>query len=190
MKIYTRTGDKGMTSLLTGKRVLKSDIKVESYGTIDELNSSIGVALSFLPKSKFKILIKELHQIQSDLFEIGSNLASPETTPLPFLNDRVLSFEKLIDALSEMLPPLKNFILPGGSKQAALFHVCRTLTRRAERRLVALAQVENIDSAYIIYLNRLSDLFFVIARYINHANNTVEIKWVKKQSGNKDSGLS
>lgn len=189
MKIYTRTGDKGMTSLLTGKRVLKSDIRVESYGTIDELNSSIGAALSFLPESKFKTLIKELHQIQSDLFEIGSNLASHETQPLPFLNDRVLSFEKLIDTLSENLPPLKNFILPGGNRGAALFHVCRTLTRRAERRLVALSQVEKIDNAYIIYLNRLSDLFFVIARNINHANKTAEIKWMKKQSDNKDSGL-
>lgn len=186
MKIYTRTGDKGMTSLLTGKRVLKSDIKVESYGTIDELNSSIGLAISGLKGKKYQDTNAELYRIQNDLFEIGSNLASPVTPSLPFLNERVLSFEALIDSLSNTLPPLKNFILPGGSKQGAQFHICRTLTRRAERRVVALSQVEDIDNGYIIYLNRLSDLFFIIARYINHSNKVAEIKWTKKrQSDNK-----
>ncbi len=180
IKIYTRTGDKGKTSLIDGTRVLKSNERVETYGTIDELNSSIGVALAFLSQNKFKQLKKELEQIQHDLFDIGSALSTPDARPIPGLEKRSLDFEKLIDTLTDKLPPLKNFILPGGGKAGSYLHVCRTLARRAERRVVYLMQHEDIDISIMIYLNRLSDLFFTIARYVNYQEKNKEVKWMKK----------
>src|SRR3972149_1309159 len=143
-KIYTRTGDKGKTSLFDGKRVFKYDKKVEAYGTIDELNSSIGAASAFI---KIKSINKELEEIQNDLLEIGSSLAVSTTLPADQLKNRPQEFEKLIDKLTKQMSPLSQFILPGGGKGGALLHVARTIARRAERKVVRLAQKEQVDRA-------------------------------------------
>src|SRR3989344_3696019 len=164
MAIYTRTGDKGKTSLFDGKRVLKSDKKVETYGTVDELNSAIGAASAFI---KIKSINKELEEIQNDLLEIGSSLAVSTTLPADQLKNRPQEFEKLIDKLTKQLPPLSQFILPGGGKGGAHLHVARTIARRAERRVVGLSRTEKVDEIIIIYLNRLSDLLFTMARFVN-----------------------
>jgi len=167
MKIYTRAGDKGQTSLLSGERVLKNDIRIEALGTLDELNSAIGVSLAFLLDKKHTKLKKELTKIQNDLIKISSVLASPKLCVIAGLNKRVAEFEKLIDALSGQMPSLKNFILPGGTKAGAFLHLSRAIARRAERRVVTLFDKEGIDDNIIIYLNRLSDLLFTIARFAN-----------------------
>ena len=180
MKIYTRTGDKGYTSLMGGIRVLKSDPRVDTYAAIDELNSTIGLALAFLPASKFTPLKKELTRIQSELFDIGSYLSDPNADKAPAIQNRALDFEKLIDKLTSNLPPLKNFILPGGGKSGAQMHICRTHARRAERKAIALSQKNSIDKSVIIYLNRLSDLFFTLARFLNLKENKKETIWTKK----------
>ncbi len=135
MPIYTRTGDKGKTSLFDGKKVLKSDKKVETYGTIDELNSAIGAASAFI---KIASVNKELEEIQNDLLEIGSSLAVSFTLPAPQIAHRPAEFEKLIDKLTKQMPPLNQFILPGGGRGGSLIHVARTIARRAERRIVDL----------------------------------------------------
>lgn len=176
-KIYTRTGDKGKTSLFDGKRVLKSDKKVETYGTIDELNSVIGTASAFI---KIKSINKELEEIQNDLLEIGSSLAVSSTLPAPQIEKRPVDFEKLIDKYTAQMPPLNQFILPGGGKGGSLLHVARTIARRAERRVIDLNQKEEIDPAIIIYLNRLSDLLFTMARFVNFKEKKKEKIWMKK----------
>lgn len=163
--IYTKTGDKGKTSLFDGKRVLKSDKKVETYGTVDELNSSIGAASAFI---KVRLINKELEEIQNDLLEIGSSLAVSKTLPVDQLKNRPVEFEALIDKLTKQLPPLTQFILPGGGKGGALLHVARTVARRAERNVVQLGRYEKIDGIIITYLNRLSDLLFTMARFVNY----------------------
>lgn len=175
--IYTRTGDKGKTSLFDGKRVLKSEKKVEAYGTIDELNSSIGAASAFI---KVRLINKELEEIQNDLLEIGSSLAVSSTLPAPQIANRPEEFEKLIDKLTRQLPPLNQFILPGGGKGGSLLHVARTIARRAERRVVGLARTEKVDEIIIIYLNRLSDLLFTMARFVNYKEKKKEKIWRKK----------
>lgn len=180
MKIYTRTGDKGYTSLTGGIRVLKSAPRVDTYASIDELNSAIGLGIALLPASKFLSIQKELGRIQSELFDIGSYLSDPHAEKIPPITNRSLDFEKFIDKLTSPLPPLKNFILPGGGRAGAQFHICRTLTRRAERKVVALAQKESVDISIIIYLNRLSDLFFTLARFTNYKEKIKETKWIKK----------
>ena len=182
MPIYTRTGDKGKTSLFDGTRVLKSHMRVETYGTIDELNSMIGLALAEIKDSRLKIkdISEELEKIQHDLLDIGSALATPHPMPVIGLEKRPKEFEKLIDDLTQQMPELKEFILPGGGKAGSVLHVCRTITRRAERQLVALMQQEEVDGAIVTYLNRLSDLFFTMARYINYVEKKKEIKWIKK----------
>ncbi len=167
MKVYTRAGDKGQTSLLSGERVLKNDIRIEALGTLDELNSAIGVALAFLSDKKHLPLKKRLVNIQKDLIKISSVLAFPAFQKVEELDKQVSEFEKLIDALSGQMPPLKNFILPGGTKAAAFLHLSRAIARRAERRAVTLFDKEGIDDDIIIYLNRLSDLLFTIARFAN-----------------------
>ncbi len=179
MPIYTRTGDKGKTSLFDGTRVLKSHIRVDTYGTIDELNSMIGAVLAQMGK-KSKVLRKELEIIQHDLLDIGSALATPHPLPVQGLGKRSKEFEMLIDNLTKKMPELKNFILPGGGKAGSLIHVSRTIVRRAERQLVALMQKEEVDQAIVVYLNRLSDLLFTLARYVNHIDKKKEIKWKKK----------
>lgn len=182
MPIYTRTGDKGKTSLFDGTRVLKSHKRVDTYGTIDELNSMIGVALAVIKDLRIKIkdIPEELERIQHDLLEIGSALATPYPLPVSGLKERSEEFEQMIDDLTKKMPELKNFILPGGRKAGSLLHVCRTITRRAERQLVALMQKEEVDETIVTYLNRLSDLFFTMARYVNYIEKKKEIIWIKK----------
>ncbi len=179
MPIYTRTGDKGSTSLFDKTRVLKSSARVETYGTIDELNSLIGAVVAHLENDS-DFVKEELEKIQNDLLEIGSALANPKALPIKGLSKRPTDFEKLIDKMTDKLPELKNFILPGGSKAGALLHVARTTARKAERRIVALIQSENVDSDIVIYVNRLSDLLFTMSRFVNQAENKKEIKWTKK----------
>ena len=182
MAIYTRTGDKGKTSLMGGKRVRKSDARVEAYGTVDELNSALGVCLAELPTNNKNVipLRKALSQIQNDLLDIGSALATPEGVPVSHIEKRPQDFEKLIDQMTERLPPLTQFILPGGSKAAAHLHMARTICRRAERRVVALMETAEIDQAIVIYLNRLSDLLFTLSRFVNYTDSYKETVWRKK----------
>jgi cob(I)alamin adenosyltransferase len=184
MAIYTRTGDKGKTSLANGKRVSKSDLRIEICGTIDELNSMIGVVLSEIQnskvknqnyKSKFK---SELNKIQSDLFEIGSQLAS-QGQALQNLEKRVKEFENSIDQMTAQMPALRNFILPGGGKTGAIFHLSRAVCRRAERGIVKLSVKETVDGNIIIYMNRLSDLLFTLARFVNFKEKKNEMIWRK-----------
>lgn len=180
MPIYTRTGDKGDTSLFDGTRVPKHHPRVETYAAIDELNSVLGQALAFLPKVQQKHVAKDIEHIQHDLFAIGSALALPHPMPVNGLDARPKEFEKLIDAMTKKLPPLKNFILPGGGKSGSLLHVARTLARRAERRVTALREHEEVDQDILIYLNRLSDLLFTMARYVNYQGKEKEIIWKKR----------
>lgn len=178
MGIYTRTGDKGKTSLYAGKRISKANIRVEAYGSVDELNSAIGVALAHLGSEELK---SELIKIQSDLFEIGGRLSNPTRSKNlklgNHLKKRVKNFEKTIDKLAAGLPKLSNFILPGGGKAGSFLHLARTVSRRAERRIVKLAEEENVDLEIIIYMNRLSDLLFMMARFINYKEKIQEIPW-------------
>jgi len=182
MPIYTRTGDKGKTSLFDGTRVLKSDKRVETYGTIDELNSMIGTAIAEIKDLRFKIkdVTDELERIQHDLLDIGSTLATPHPMPVVGLENRPKEFEKVIDAMTKKMPELKAFILPGGGKAGSALHVARTIARRAERQLVALMQKEKVDLTIITYINRLSDLLFTMARYVNYVEKKKEVIWVKK----------
>ncbi len=180
MPIYTRTGDKGKTSLFDGTRVSKAHPRVETYAAMDELNSVLGEVLSFMPKNKLHDLRKEILVIQHDLFTIGSALANPTNPDFGDLAEKVTMFEKKIDSITAQVPPLKNFILPGGSRTSSLLQVARTLARRAERRLVALMQDEDVDKALVMYINRLSDLLFMYARYANFVEKKQEIKWIKK----------
>lgn len=175
-KIYTKTGDKGETSLFGGRRVSKADLRVETYGTIDELNSVIGVAISEIqnPSPKADEIQNKLIKIQKDLFEIGLILANPSKKSKTSLEDRILELEKMIDDLSEKLPNLSNFILPGGGITGSLLHLARAVCRRAERKTVELSRKEGIDKSIIAYLNRLSDLLFTMARFINHQERKKE----------------
>ncbi len=169
MRIYTRTGDKGMTSLVYGTRIPKNDMRVEAYGTCDEANSTIGLALSFLLNEKEAEIIEvktAFHRIQTVLFHVGAELATPEGKEVKWklTEEDIKDLEKIIDRWDQDLPPLKNFILPGGHPAGAAFHAARTVVRRAERCAVA---VGNTNPLVLSYLNRLSDLLFVAARYVN-----------------------
>jgi cob(I)alamin adenosyltransferase len=173
VKIYTRTGDIGQTSLFGGTRVAKNDARIESYGTIDELNSFLGVARAASPDSPIDAV---LHQAQIDLFEIGAHLASPGTSRFPGVEpQRITDLERAIDSMETELEPLRTFILPGGAPAAAHLHVARTVCRRAERRMVALRPP--IDPVLVRYVNRLSDLLFVLAREVNHRGGVAETEW-------------
>lgn len=181
--IYTFTGDKGTTSLVGGKRVDKDDIRVEAYGTIDELNSFVGL-MGHNSKLDYPGMHELLNKIQNKLFNIGSYLATdPDDERFGgtqwITDDDVKTLEAKIDELDSELPPLKGFILPGGSRLSALCGVCRTITRRAERRIVTLSKVSRVDPAIIKYVNRLSDFFFVFARFNNIHNQFEEIYWDK-----------
>lgn len=177
MKIYTRTGDQGQTSLFGGARVAKNDARIEAYGTIDELNSFIGVARTTpIPADTDRTL----DQVQHDLFEIGAHLASPGTSRFPGVEPiRIEDLERAIDTMERDLPPLKNFILPGGSSGAAQLHVCRTVCRRAERLVVALGDDTDATRSTIAYLNRLSDYLFVAARFANLRADVDDIPWTR-----------
>jgi cob(I)alamin adenosyltransferase len=171
MKIYTKTGDKGTTSLIYGQRVAKNYLRVEAYGTCDETNSMIGLALSYLNKEFFQgkeIIEKAYHKIQTNLFHVGAELATPKGKEVKWSLSTadIEEMEKQIDEWNEVLPPLTNFILPGGHPAGAAFHVARTTARRAERCAVTLG--EDVNPLVLAYLNRLSDLLFVTARYVNN----------------------
>ncbi|WP_419878498.1 cob(I)yrinic acid a,c-diamide adenosyltransferase [Brevibacillus centrosporus] len=177
MKIYTKTGDKGETSLVAGVRVLKFADRVEAYGTCDEANSQIGLALSLLPESvDWKELREVFHVIQTKLFHVGAELATPEGKKVgwPIGEEDVTFLEGQIDKLDAALPALTNFVLPGGHPAAAAFHVSRTMVRRAERKAVHVAQQEQVNQSVVKYLNRLSDYLFVVARHINKQTATAE----------------
>ncbi len=179
-RIYTRTGDEGMTGLGGGQRVAKDSIRVETYGTVDELNSHLGVALAI---GLCERLTTELPAIQNQLFDLGSDLATPATSqarhPVPTVEQRhIEALERLIDELNEIVGPLTNFLLPGGSPGAAQLHVARTVCRRAERNATSLAGDETIGATVLPYLNRLSDALFVMARYENHERGVSEPLWL------------
>jgi len=180
MKIYTKTGDKGETGLFGGERVSKNSPRIEAYGTIDELNAFIGLAVIEVSDKSVKDL---LQKIQNWLFSIGADLATPDNEKTKKLNvfrtpeEYYLYIEKEIDNYESKLDELRNFILPGGTKGAALLHICRTITRRAERMVVALNSTVKIGNNIIIFLNRLSDLFFVLARFDNAVTGTPDIEW-------------
>lgn len=181
MKIYTKTGDDGTTGLFNGQRVDKFALRVESYGTIDELNSIIGLAYS---SCEHPDLANSLKIISNTLFNVGSDLATPLNPPPKFevirLKDENITFlEKLIDDHTEQLPPLRNFILPGGTMCAAFLHQARTVCRRAERLIVRLSREDIIGSNIIVYINRLSDYLFTAARYANHRSSVSDIEWAK-----------
>lgn len=189
MKIYTKTGDKGETSLFGGKRISKEAKRIEAYGTVDELNSVIGIARSFLPARRSPDLLgrrcespkidQVLEKIQDFLFILGADLATPADTKSGatkrIADKDCTTLEKIIDELEEELPPLKSFILPGGSKCAAMLHYARTVCRRAERQVVSMRK--ETSEYTIIFLNRLSDLLFVLARYANKLAGIDDVPW-------------
>ncbi len=171
MKIYTKTGDKGETSLVYGQRISKYSPRVNAYGTCDEANSMIGLALSSIPREERWTEIHCIfHVIQTKLFHVGAELATPQGKKVGWIIvDEDISFlEEQIDHLEHELPPLTNFILPGGHPAGAALHVARAIVRRAERSAVEIQKTESINLVVIQYLNRLSDFLFVVARYINH----------------------
>jgi len=179
MKIYTKSGDTGETALFGGERVPKDALRIEAYGSVDELNSVIGVIRSYAPHKSLDV---PLGKIQRQLFELGADLASPKIRKSNYITrikpSHAVSLEKIIDLLETKLQPLKTFILPGGSIIASQLHLARTVCRRAERNVVRLSRNENIGTAVIIYLNRLSDLLFVMARYANVLEGQQEVQWV------------
>lgn len=175
MKIYTRTGDRGDTSLFGGARVQKDDARIEAYGTVDELNSTLGMARAVWPDSPIDT---DLHDAQMDLFEIGAHLASPGTSRFPGVGtERISSLEWAIDAMEVELPPLQTFILPGGSLAAAQLHIARTVCRRAERLVVGLHDDSPATESSLAYLNRLSDYLFVAARFANLRHGIEDVPW-------------
>lgn len=179
MKIYTKTGDKGDTSLFGGQRVPKDALRIEAYGTVDELNSVLGIVRSENEDAKIN---KVLSQVQEQLFEMGADLATPRSASATKKIKRIEpkhahQLEKIIDSLEAHLKPLRRFILPAGTPVAARLHFARTVCRRAERIVVRLSRNEDIGEDITIYLNRLSDLLFVLARYANHLANVPETTW-------------
>lgn len=181
-RIYTRTGDRGQTGLFGGGRVLKADPRVEAYGEVDELNATLGWAATVVEDPAIR---ERLTSIQPDLLAIGAHLATPRPAegrrapPLPPLPaGRIEEFERWIDEAGAELPELHAFILPGGSPGAAALHLARTVCRRAERRVVELDSVESIEPSVIVYLNRLSDLLFQLARLANQRAGAMDILWL------------
>ncbi|MDI6401197.1 cob(I)yrinic acid a,c-diamide adenosyltransferase [Balneolaceae bacterium ANBcel3] len=180
MKIYTKAGDSGYSYLYGGQRVPKNHARLEAYGTVDELNASIGIILSFQPAT---LLQEKLSRIQNELFDLGADLATPldGKHPVDRISEKhVHVLEEDIDALELELESLKTFILPGGSKASSFLHLARTICRRAERASCAATQEEPLNTTALIYLNRLSDLLFVMARYQNKVQKISDIPWQKK----------
>jgi cob(I)alamin adenosyltransferase len=178
-KVYTRTGDDGTTSLGSGQRVPKDSLRIEAYGTVDELNSHLGTALAAGLDPRVGQAVRA---IQNELFHLGSDLCIPEgdkaRLPAPKIEARhVKALETLMDGLSEELTPLENFVLPGGSPGAAALHVARTVCRRAERLLIALGREEVLGPHIVEYANRLSDALFVLARYENRKRGVPDVLW-------------
>ena len=179
MKIYTRTGDSGETSLFDNTRVSKADARVDAYGDVDEVNACLGAARAAGVDDDIAALIES---VQKDLFALGARLADPSARIAPrvekvAIGDAAIErLEHTIDRLEGTLPPLRRFILPGGSSAGALLHLARTVCRRAERRVVALG-ADAVEPAIVVYLNRLSDLLFVMARAVNHRSGVPETEW-------------
>lgn len=179
MKIYTKTGDDGQTGLFGGARVSKDDPRVEAYGSVDETNALLGVALSECQSERVR---HALVAIQADLFSLGAELACDadhrDKLQMPFIDESCIQgLERIIDELEEQLSPLKNFVLPGGALGAALLHQARTVCRRAERRVISVENTASLRKELLIYLNRLSDLLFVMARFENHTARASERPW-------------
>jgi cob(I)alamin adenosyltransferase len=178
MKIYTKTGDNGDTSLFGGHRIPKSSLRIDVYGTVDELNAQLGVILALKPPAEVKSI---LEQLQNQLFILGADLATPLNSASSKIKriqqDHIFNLEKIIDKLDIQLRPLKSFILPGGQHIGAQIHVARTVCRRAERLLDALGRKEDIGKFPLVYLNRLADLLFVLARYVNNLSGIEEAVW-------------
>ena len=174
-KIYTRTGDKGKTGLADGSRVDKFNSRIESLGNIDELNSIIGIVLTEKIPNDMKAI---LERVQHDLFDIGGELSIPNHM---VIDDKKIDFlEKSLDEMNNELQPLKEFILPGGSKISSYCHLARTVCRRVERNLFKLAQTDQVNEASLRYVNRLSDMLFVLARFLNKINQHNDIFWKKE----------
>lgn len=179
MKIYTKTGDKGDTSLFAGTRVSKADARIEAYGTVDELNSWIGLVRDHALIEDQDILIA----VQNNLFNIGSILATEKETSFEIPQISVEHIEQLehwMDQTNEYLPALRNFILPGGHPSISFAHVSRTVARRSERRIVSLADRVEVPENVIIYMNRLSDFLFVLARKLTYSHQVKEVEWKSK----------
>lgn len=177
VKIYTKTGDRGTTSLFGGKRVDKNSARIEAYGTVDELNSQIGVVLSLNPP---KDLVKKLIRVQEELFVLGADLSAPldVKVKVPRVSKPFITrLEKEIDKWEKTLPKIKNFVLPGGGRVGSILHLARTIARRTERSVVAFSKVEKINRNAQVYINRLSDWFFVAARQVNKLENQTEKIW-------------
>lgn len=187
-KVYTRTGDKGTTGLADGSRINKDNIRIESYGNIDELNSIIGICRQTLthnlPVDDAKLLDTWLFAIQNDLFNIGSDLATPIASRwenmILVTQEEVTILEKMIDYCQESLAPLREFVLPGGTLLNSYFHLARTVCRRTERTAVTLSRSTEINPFIVPYLNRLSDLLFVLSRWVQHKCQKPEVTWDKK----------
>lgn len=174
-KIYTHTGDKGQTSLVGGKRVSKIHPRLEAYGTVDELSSQLGLLAAMIADEHHRTFLTD---IQNTLFHLSAILATePESKwqPAPLSADLITSMEGEIDAIQELLPPFRAFIIPGGCQAAAQAHVCRTVCRRAERRILAMTESVDVDSAVLEYMNRLSDYLFILARRLNQQAGVEEI---------------
>mgnify|MGYP003393887757 CR=1 FL=1 len=184
MAIYTKKGDKGKTSLGSGVKVFKDSKRVDTYGTIDELNASIGVInahLSLTHKKYAKYLSTITLKIQDDLFSIGAYLSNPANSDLiKDLGSKTLEFEKYIDEMTQNLPEIANFTVPGGTIVASQFHLSRTICRRAERTLVTLIKKEKVNEEVLKYLNRLSDLLFTMNRFANHSEKVKEVIWKRR----------
>jgi cob(I)alamin adenosyltransferase len=185
-KIYTKTGDKGDTSLFSGQRVPKSDPFIQALGSIDECNSAIGAAISMMPKDElFFPVIEQLEIIQHALFDVGATVATPRTTAANskikktrFDQEETSLLEEWIDTMTHELPPLKTFILPGGHSCGAMLHLARSICRRAEREVVPLTHHADVSDNIFIYLNRLSDYLFTVSRYVNHLTHSPETCWI------------
>jgi cob(I)alamin adenosyltransferase len=181
LKIYTKTGDKGDTGLIDGSRISKSDLRIIAYGVVDEANSHIGLIISNIEKNSiFDDVKKILLNVQQDLFVLGAELANPNTLKddnILVKTEMISTIEKYIDKFESELAPLSNFILPGGSIESSLLHICRTVVRRAEISAVALAKEQKINQEILTYLNRISDLFFVLARVTNKRQKHNDIPW-------------
>ena len=178
-KVYTKTGDKGITSLIGGTRVKKSDIRINSYGTVDELNSFVGLLATYIKEEE---TIELLAEMQNVLFNIGCNLAmgdnfKKELKESVVTNKLIGNVEKAIDRMQAAIPELKSFVIPGGSRSASIAHVCRTVCRRAERLIIALDETSEVDKNLLAYINRLSDYFFILSRYLNNIENVAEKIW-------------
>ena len=185
-KIYTRTGDRGETGLFGGQRVPKDDVRVDAYGEVDELNSVLGLVAWHLQVAEQDEIVAGLRRVQADLFTIGANLATPapedggrESAHIPSLAEgRAAELEAWIDVAETELEPLKAFILPGGTPAASALHLARTVCRRAERRVVTLARQARVGDDIVVYLNRLSDLLFTLARLANHRAGVPDVPWI------------